>query len=115
MAKHTKQPMSRLATIKDVSAYAEGQGREMALTRSFVPIEAMPPFSDGQCHLSQMGSKKGNCVSQCVSGNPQIALSCLGVTCLPFLLQSPQGSTPAMLQTSIFNLQVPLVAKIHEN
>lgn len=46
-AKHAKQPISRLGTFsRYVCTYAEGQGREMVLAGSFVPLEAMPPLTD---------------------------------------------------------------------
>ena len=46
-AKQPKQPVSGLATLaRCLCAYAEGQGREMALAVSFVPREAMPLLTD---------------------------------------------------------------------
>jgi len=45
--KQDKQPVCDLATLrKCLCPYAEGQGKEMAPTDSFVPEEAMPPLSD---------------------------------------------------------------------
>ena len=45
--KHSKEQVSRLAALSRCShTYAEGQGRAMAPTSSFVPREAMPPVPD---------------------------------------------------------------------
>ena len=62
----------------------------------------MPPLSpERQCYLSQMLSKKGNCLSQCDIGDPRTMLS----SPRPLLsfretLLYPPGSTTVMVQTS---------------
>ena len=69
---HSKKPESRLATLGSVCAPClRGTGSTMAPISSFV--------SDRQSHLSQIHSKKGEHLSQCIPGDLQIAASALGI------------------------------------